>query len=69
MATSIDRMPKIPASNADIPDTNMWCPHVRKPTNAMPSAEYAIALYDIGFLCANVQTTSLITPIAGRIMM
>ena len=47
----------------------MWWPQVRKPTNAMPSDEYAMASYESGFLRANVATTSLITPIAGRIMM
>ena len=39
IATNIDRMPKMPASSSDMPDTNMWWPQVRKPTNAIPSAE------------------------------
>ena len=52
-----------------MPATNMWWPQVRKPTNAMPSDEYASALYENWFLRANVGTTSLMTPIAGRIMM
>ena len=37
--------------------------------NAMPMLEYTMALYDAGFLWLNVGTTSLKTPIAGRIMM
>ena len=44
----------------------MWWPQVRKPTNAMPSVEYAIALYEYGFLWLKVGTTSLMTPIAGQ---
>src|SRR5262249_25368156 len=68
-ATSIERIPNAPASYALIPETNMWCPQVRKPTNAIPSDEYAMALYEYGLLCANVATTSLTTAIPGKIMM
>jgi hypothetical protein len=47
----------------------MWCPHVSIPTSAMPSVERAMALYEKVFLCENVGTISLITPIAGSTMM
>ncbi len=43
MATNIDMMPKTPASNVDIPETNMWWPQVRNPTKAIPSVETAMA--------------------------
>src|SRR5688572_15683793 len=69
MAVNIDRMPKIPESSGEMPATNMWWPQVRKPTNAMPSEEYAMARYDAGRLCENVHTTSDITAMAGKIMM
>ena len=37
--TSMDSTLKMPASRADWPDTNMWCPHTKKPTKAMPRLE------------------------------
>src|SRR4051812_8006737 len=69
IATNIDRIPNAPTSNSDIPATNMWCPQLRNPMNAMPSDDTAIARYDAGGLWLNVHTTSLTTPIAGTIMM
>src|SRR5262245_33935994 len=65
IATSIESTPKMPASNREMPATNMWCPQVKKPTKAMPSDEKAIARYDAGGLREKVHTTSEITPIAG----
>src|SRR5678816_3013567 len=69
IAVNIDRNPNAPTSNVDIPATNMWWPQVKKPMNAMPREDTAIARYDAGGLWLNVHTTSLTTPIAGRIMM
>src|SRR4051794_28040178 len=69
IATNIDIAPKIAASNCEIPATNRWWPQVRNPMNAMPSDDMVSALYEIGCFFENVGTTSLITPIAGRIMM
>src|SRR6185369_345011 len=65
MATIIERIPNTPTSTTDMSAPNMWCPQVRKPMNAMPSDENAIARYDDGRLWLNVHTTSLTTPIAG----
>ena len=42
--TSIEMTAKAPSSKVDCPDTNMWWPQAKKPTNAMPSDEYAIIL-------------------------
>ena len=42
--TNIEMTAKAPLSNGDWPDTNMWWPQAKKPTNAMPSDEYAIIL-------------------------
>ena len=42
--TSIEMTPNTPASNVDWPETNRWWPQAKKPTNAMPTDEYAIAL-------------------------
>src|SRR5207237_7789067 len=42
--TNIESTPKTPLSNTDCPATKRWCPQVKKPTKAMPSDEYAIAL-------------------------
>jgi hypothetical protein len=52
-----------------MPATNMWWPQVRKPTNAIPSDAITSSRYEIGGLWHIVHTTSVITPIAGRIMM
>ena len=39
MAPNMDSIPKMPASTVDMPDTNMWCPQVRKPRKAIPRDE------------------------------
>src|ERR1700751_4526548 len=54
MATNIDRIPNTPAWYVDMPATNMWWPQVRNPTNAIPSVETAMAMYEDGRRCANV---------------
>src|SRR5690242_4912891 len=69
IATIIDRIPNRPASNVEMPATNMWWPHVRNPTRAMPMVANTIAPYQAGFLCDIVDTTSLTTPMPGRTMM
>src|SRR4029078_9255839 len=42
--TNIEMTAKAPFSKVDWPETNMWWPQAKKPTNAMPSDEYAIIL-------------------------
>ncbi len=44
MPTSMERMPKAPASKVLWPATKRWWPQVKKPTKAMPMELIAIAL-------------------------
>ena len=53
-----------------MPATNMWCPQTRKPKTAIASArERDEACSRRSFLREKSAISSLITPIAGRIMM
>src|SRR2546423_12867776 len=69
IATNIDSAPNRPTSNVDMPATNMWWPHVRKPTSAMPAVATTMPVDDAGGVLLIGGTTSLTTPLAGQIMM
>ena len=53
----------------DWPVTNMWWPQTRNPSTAMARLETAMKLYPKMLLREKQVTTSLITPMPGRIMM
>src|SRR5437016_38136 len=69
MATRKLRIEKISAAYTDSPATNMWWPHTRNPSAAMARLAKATNSYPKTFLREKAATTSLMTPIAGRIMM
>src|SRR3712207_2289868 len=69
MATAKLRNENTIAAYTEMPATNMWCAHTRKPNTAMASDENATKEYPNTFLREKHATTSLTTPIAGRIMM
>ena len=52
-----------------MPATNMWCAQTMKPKTAMASDENATKLYPKIRLREKVETSSLMTPSDGRIMM
>ena len=54
---------------ADAGHEHVVAPGAESRRTAMPSEEKAMAVYEAGRRCAKVGTTSLMTPIAGRIMM
>jgi len=47
----------------------MWWPHTRNPRSAMPTLEYAMALYPKIGLRLNTGMISVTMPMPGRIMM
>src|SRR5258708_22128759 len=53
----------------DMPVTNMWCPQTRKPITAIPMLDAATKEYPNTAFREKQLTSSLITPIPGRIMM
>src|SRR5215471_6170569 len=69
IATMKERIEKTIPAKIDCPDTNMWCPHTRKPSTAIPIEAKATNLYPKMFLREKVVTSSDTTPMAGRTMM
>ncbi len=53
----------------DWPLVNIWCPQTKKPRNAMAKLDMAIKRYPKMRLRLNTAITSLMMPIAGKIMM
>src|SRR4029077_475713 len=69
IATRKLRIEKISAEYTDCPATNMWWPHTRNPRIAMPRLANATNVYPKTCLRQKAATSSLMTPMAGRIMM
>ena len=65
MVMNENRIPAI----SDCPLTNRWCPQTRNPMTAIPMLEAATKLYPKMPLREKQGTSSLITPMPGRIMM
>src|SRR5688572_9236384 len=68
-ATTKLRIEKTSAAYTDWPATNMWWPQTRNPSTAMPRLANATKVYPKICLRQKAATSSLTTPIAGRIMM
>ena len=70
IATNIDSTPKMPASNSlHAGDEHVVAPGEEADERDAERRDARCASTRPGGLCAKVGTTSLITPIAGRIMM
>src|SRR5438046_2022217 len=69
MATKKLKSEKIKPAYTEMPATNMWWPHTRKPRMAMATTANAMKLYPKMFFREKHGTISLTTPIAGSTMM
>src|SRR3954465_8386580 len=60
---------KMTAAYDEMPATNIWCAHTKKPIQAIPKLANATNVYPNSRLREKHGITSLTTPMPGRIMM